>query len=59
MRSGAHALVSLVVAGLALVVTDPPLAAPVVVAVALVAGVLIDVDHFLLAARRTGDFEAV
>jgi hypothetical protein len=59
MNSWAHAAASLVVAGLALVLTDPPLSAPVVVGVALVAGVLIDLDHFVLAARRTGGLTAV
>jgi len=59
MKSVSHTVVSLVVAGLALALTDPPFAAPVVVAVVLVFGVLIDVDHFVLAARRTGGLEAV
>jgi len=59
MKSGAHATISLVVAGLALVLTEPPFSAPVVVAVTLVAGVLIDLDHFVLAARRTGGLAAV
>mgnify|MGYP000235865333 CR=1 FL=1 len=59
MKSGAHAAISLVVAGLALALTDPPLSAPVVVAVAFVAGVLIDLDHFVLATRRTGGVAAV
>lgn len=59
MKSGSHAAISLVVAGLALALTDPPLSTPVVVAVALVAGVLIDLDHFVLAARRTGGLAAV
>ena len=59
MKSHAHAAVSLVVAALALAVTDPPFSPPVVVAVVLVFGVLIDVDHFVLAAFRTGGLEAV
>lgn len=59
MKSSAHAVVSLVVAGLALVLTDPPFSALVVVAVALVAGVGIDVDHFPLAWQRTGSLAAV
>ena len=58
MKSTAHAAVSLVVAALALALTTPPIPAWAVVAVALVAGVGIDVDHFLLA-RRGGDWSAV
>lgn len=58
MKSGAHATISLVVAGLALAATSPPVAAPVVVAVAIAAGVGIDLDHFLLA-RYGGDWSAV
>lgn len=58
MNSNAHAAISLVVAGLALAFTTPPVPAWVVVAVALVAGVGIDLDHFLLA-RYRGDWGAV
>lgn len=58
MKSHAHALVSLVVAALALAVTSPPVSPLVVVAVAVGVGVGIDVDHFLLA-RRRGDWGAV
>ena len=54
MKSGAHAVISLVVAGLALALTDPPFAAPVVVGVALAIGVGVDLDHFVLAWWRTG-----
>jgi len=59
MKSGAHTAISLVVASLALVLTDPPFSVPVVLGVVLVAGVLIDLDHFVLAARRTGGLAAV
>jgi hypothetical protein len=59
MKSGAHTAISLVVAGLAFVLTDPPFSVPVVLGVVLVAGVLIDLDHFVLAARRTGGLAAV
>lgn len=58
MNSAVHAALSLLVAGLALVVTSPPVPAWVVVAVALVVGVGVDVDHFLLA-RRRGDWSPV
>jgi hypothetical protein len=58
MNSSVHAVLSLVVAGLALALTSPPVEPPVVVAVALVAGVGIDVDHFPLA-RYGGDWSAV
>jgi hypothetical protein len=58
MRSVSHAGVSLVITGLALTLTTPPVPAVGVVAVVLVAGVGIDVDHFLLA-RYEGDWGAV
>ncbi|MEF8884114.1 MAG: hypothetical protein V5A44_03200 [Haloarculaceae archaeon] len=59
MNSSAHTVVSLAVAGLALALAESPLAAPLVVAVALVAGVLIDVDHFVLAWWHTGGLAPV
>ena len=59
MRSGAHAVISLVVAGLALALTDPPFAAPVVVGVALAVGLGVDLDHFVLAWWRTGGLDPV
>lgn len=59
MNSATHAVVSLVVAGLALALTAPPVPAWAVVAVALVAGVGIDVDHFALAWYNTGRLDPV
>jgi hypothetical protein len=58
MKSGAHAAVSIVVAGLALALTDPPVGAGAVVAIALATGVGVDFDHFLLA-RYGGDWGAL
>jgi len=58
VRSHAHAVISLAVAGLALAATTPPVSPVVVVAVALAAGVGVDLDHFLLA-RYGGDWRAV
>jgi hypothetical protein len=59
MNSGAHAAISLVAGLAALAVTTPTVPAWAVVAVAVVAGVGIDLDHFLLARYNTGDWAAV
>jgi hypothetical protein len=58
MNSIRHALISLLVAGLALAVTTPPVSAAAVVAISVGVGVGIDFDHFLLA-RWGGDWSAV
>jgi len=58
MNSHAHAVISLVVAGLVFAVTTPPVPLWVVVAVTVGAGVGVDFDHFLLA-RHDGDWEAL
>ncbi|MFB6174110.1 MAG: hypothetical protein ABEI39_05645 [Halobacteriales archaeon] len=59
MKSGPHAAISLVAGLAALAVTTPTVPAWVVVAVAVVAGVGIDLDHFLLARYNTGDWTAL
>jgi hypothetical protein len=59
MKSGAHAAISLAVAAGALALTTPPIPAWAVVGLALVVGVGIDVDHFLLAWYNTGSLEPV
>jgi hypothetical protein len=58
VKSSAHAAISLAVAAGALLLTSPPLGAPAVVAIALVVGVGVDVDHFLISRYRTGDWRA-
>jgi len=59
MNSSAHAAISLAVAAGALALTTPSIPAWAVVAVALVVGVGIDFDHFVLAWYNTGDLEPV
>lgn len=59
MNSGPHAAVSVVAGLAALAVTTPTVPAWVVVAVAVVAGVGVDLDHFLLARYNTGDWTAL
>ena len=59
MKSGAHAAVSAVVGVAALAATTPPVPAWAVLAVAVVVGVGIDFDHFLLAWYNTGNLTPV
>jgi hypothetical protein len=59
MYSRDHALLSLAVAGAAVFVLDLPIGWPVAVALALVAGVGIDFDHFLVARVTTGEWRAL
>ena len=59
MKSKAHAGISVVAGLAALAVTPPTIPAWAVVAVAVVAGVGIDLDHFLLARYNTGNWDAV
>lgn len=59
MRSHAHAVASLGVGVAALALTTPPLPWWAVLLVAVVAGVSIDVDHFLIARYNAGDWRAV
>ncbi|QLH80246.1 hypothetical protein [Halosimplex pelagicum] len=59
MKSASHAAISLVVATGALALTAPPIPAWAVVAVALVVGVGVDFDHFLLAWYNTGSLDPV
>jgi len=59
MKSGVHAVVSVVVGVAALAVTTPPIPAWAVLAVAVAVGVGIDVDHFFLAWYNTGSFAPV
>ena len=59
MYSRDHALLSLAVAGAAVFVLDLPIGWPLAVVLALVAGVGIDVDHFLVARLTTGEWTAL
>lgn len=59
MRSLAHALISVAVAGLAIVALDPSVPAPAILLYAGVLGVAIDLDHFPIARVNSGDWSAV
>ena len=59
MKSGAHAVVSVVVGVAALAVTTPPVPAWAVLALAVAVGVGIDLDHFFLAWYNTGSLTPV
>ena len=59
MYSRDHALVSVVVALLGTVALPLPVTWPVAVAYAVVVGVAIDLDHFVVARLTTGEWTAV
>lgn len=59
MYSRDHAILSLVVGGLAIALVDLPFGWPSALVVAVVAGVGIDLDHFLIARVTTGEWRAV
>jgi tagatose-1,6-bisphosphate aldolase non-catalytic subunit AgaZ/GatZ len=59
MNSTAHALVSVLVGVAAVVASTPPVHPVAVVAIAVVVGVGIDFDHFLIARYNAGDWRAL
>jgi hypothetical protein len=59
MYSRDHAILSLVVATVGVSTLDLSISWPVTAVVALVAGVGIDVDHFLIARLTTGEWRAL
>jgi len=59
MYSRDHAILSLVVAAVGVSTLDLSISWPVTAVVALVAGVGIDVDHFLIARLTTGEWRAL
>jgi hypothetical protein len=58
MKSGAHLLISLVVGVLAVVASPAPVSPVVALLGAVAVGVLIDLDHFVLARYNTGTWHA-
>lgn len=59
MYSRDHAIFSLAVGALAVLTLDLPVGWPVALAIALIVGVGIDVDHFLIARLTTGEWRAL
>lgn len=59
MNSGAHLLISLAVGAIVVLFGPGPVDAPTALVLAVGAGVLIDLDHLVLARYNTGSWNAV